>query len=303
MKKSQEQLKAEQILEQHNLVDVVPITKTPEETAIINFRKQLKIYEAEILPRLLSNHGISPEQFAQTVISEVKKSDKLLKAFMENPPSMYASILFAAEIGLIPSSDIGEFFLIAKNLKQPNGTYKNTVTPQIGYKGIVNILLRSGDVTKVHTEVVYDGDLFEPTYGLEPTLVHVPNFDNPRLAANIKFAYAVAKKKNGEYQFEILTRNEIEAIKGMSKYENELYFNDKKDPKRWMLRKAALIQLSKMLDKDYHSKKAIQIHQILEGGGYLSIDKDNNVKTIENSTINHKIKGMSNVLQNLSDKD
>ena len=78
MKKSQEQLKAEQILEQHNLVDVVPTTKTPEETAIINFRKQLKVYEAEILPRLLSNHGISPEQFAQTVISEVKKSDKLL---------------------------------------------------------------------------------------------------------------------------------------------------------------------------------------------------------------------------------
>jgi recombination protein RecT len=257
-----------------------PLSKNQQ--AIQTFKNQLSNYEKQILPDLLQKHGITPSQFAQIVLSEIKKNDKLLQAFIENPSSMFASILAGAEIGLIPSDMLGEFYLIPRNMKQADGKYKQTVCSQIGYKGLMNILLRSGDITRIHTEVVYEGDEFTPIYGLEPNIVHKPNFEVPRTADKIRYAYAVAKSKSGEYQFAVMTRSEIEAVKNLSKYPNELYFNDKMGINRWMERKVVLVQLAKMLPKDYYSKKAISMDGMMEGGAVLTLDENNEIKVVNN---------------------
>lgn len=269
------------------ITPIVEVAKklTPQQQAIQTFKSQLSSYEKQILPDLLDKHNISPQQFVQIVLSEIKKSEKLLQAFIENPSSMFASILAGAEIGLIPSDMIGEFYLIPRNVKGSDGKYKQTVTPLVGYKGLVNILLRSGDITRIHTEVVYEGDVFEPVYGLEPNIIHKPNFEVPRTANKIRYAYAVAKTKSGEYQFAVLTRAEIEGIKNLAKYENDLYFNDKMGINRWMEKKAALIQLSKMLPKDYYSKKAITMDGMVSGGAMLTLDEDNKIKIVEGTPI------------------
>lgn len=268
----------------HSLVEK-PAVANKSQDAIQRFKNQISLYEQQVLPDLLVKHGISPAQFTQVVLSEVKKNDKLLQAFIENPASMFASILAGAEIGLIPSDMIGEFYLIPRNLKGADGRYRQTITPLIGYKGLVNILLRSGDVTRVHTEVVYDGDEFQPVYGLEPNIIHKPNFDVPRTADKIKYAYAVAKMKSGEYQFAVMTRREIESVRDLSKYPNDLYFNDKMGINRWMERKVVLVQLSKMLPKDYYSKKAIGMDNMIESGALLTLDDNNNVKVIEGTPV------------------
>jgi recombination protein RecT len=261
-----------------------------KQEAVKTFTNQLSLYEKNVLANLLEEHNITPQKFVQVVLTEVKKNDKLIQALIENPASMYASILSGAEIGLMPSEMIGDFYLIPRNLKQDNGTYKMTVTPLIGYKGLVSILLRSGDITRIHTEVVYEGDEFEAIYGLEPTINHKPNFNAIRTADRIKYAYAVAKNKNGEYQFAVMTRKEIEVIRDMPKYKNDLYFNDDKGNNRWMERKAALIQLSKMLPKDYYAKKAISMDSQLESGALLTLDEDNKVKVISPNPVKQKNK-------------
>ena len=258
---------------------------TPLQQAVQTFKSQISLYEKQVLPDLLEKHGISPSQFVQIVLSEIKKNEKLLQAFMENPASMFASILAGAEVGLIPSDMLGEFYIIPRNLKQADGKYKMTATPMIGYKGIHNILLRSGEVTRIHTEVVYEGDEFIPVYGLEPNIIHKPNFEVPRTADKIKYAYAVAKMKKGEYQFAVVTRSEIETINKLSKFPNDLYFNDKMGINRWMEKKCALIQLSKMLPKDYYSKKAISMDNMVEGGAILTLDENNQVKIVEGTPI------------------
>jgi len=258
---------------------------SPQRQAVMNFENHIMNYEKKVLPSLLEKHGISPTQFVQVVLSEIKKNEKLLKAFMENPSSMFASILAGAEIGLIPSDMIGEFYLIPRNLKQSDGKYRMTVTPMIGYKGLHSILLRSGDVAKIHTEVVYEGDEFTPIYGLEPNIIHKPNFDVPRTADKIKYAYAVAKMKNGEYQFSVMTRAEIQAVQNLAKDPNQLYFNDKMGINRWMERKCVLIQLAKMLPKDYYSKKAISMDNMVDGGAVLTLDENNQVKIVEGAPV------------------
>jgi len=251
---------------------------------IINeFKTSLYKYKNIHLPLLLSKHGIDTNQFVEVVLSEVKKNEKLIQSFIDNPSSLFASILAGAEIGLIPSDMIGEFFLIPKSIRQSDGRYKMTVFPTIGYKGLVSILLRSGDITRIHTEVVYKGDKFQPVYGLEPNIVHKPNFKVDRTSDTITHAYAVAKNKQGEYQFAVVSRKEIEAIRDMSKIPNELYFNDKNNPNRWMERKCALIQLSKMLPKDYYSKKAIGMDSLIESGSLITLDENNGVRIIENA--------------------
>jgi recombination protein RecT len=269
---------------QMSIEETPQVKLSPKQSAIQTLGSQFANYEKKVLPDLLEKHGISVPQFIQVVMSEIKKNEKLLQAFMENPSSMFASILAGAEIGLIPSDMIGEFYLIPRNLKQADGKYKMSVTPLIGYKGLVNIILRGGEVSRVHTEVVYEGDLFEPIYGLEPNIIHKPNFDVPRTSNTIKYAYAVAKMKSGEYQFCVMTRAEIEGVRNMSKNSNDLYFNDKMGINRWMERKCALIQLSKMLPKDYYSKKAIGMDSMLESGALLTLDDNNNVKIIESKT-------------------
>lgn len=249
-------------------------------TPIQQFQFYIESYKENVLPSLLKKHNIEPAQFVQIVISEIKKNEKLQLAFKENPASMFASILAGAEIGLIPSDMLGEFYLIPRKIDG-----KMTVTPLIGYKGLHNVILRSGEVTKVHTECVFDGDEFEAIYGLEQNIIHKPNFSVDRSSKTLKFVYAVAKLKNGDYQFCVLTKSDVIKITQLSKYNNALYFNDDKDPNMWMVRKTALIQLSKMLPKDFYGKKAVEIDNQVEGGAYLSLDEDNNIKIVDGKRI------------------
>jgi recombination protein RecT len=160
-----------------------------------------------------------------------------------------------------------------------------SVTPLIGYKGLVNIILRSGEVSKVHTQCVYEGEEFEPIYGLEPNIIHKPNYEVERSSKTLKFVYAVAKLKNGDFQFEVLSKNDIIKITNLSRYDNALYFNDQKDPQMWMVKKTALIQLAKMLPKDFYGKKAVEMDNQLTGGAILTLDEDNNIKIVDGKKI------------------
>lgn len=261
-------------------VALAPKEPTKALTPIQQFQSYFESYKENVLPILLKKHNIEPAQFVQIVVSEIKKNEKLLAAFKENPASMFASILAGAEIGLIPSDMLGEFYLIPRKIDG-----KMTVTPLIGYKGLHNVILRSGEVTKVHTECVYEGDEFEAIYGLEQNIIHKPNFSVERSSKTLKFVYAVAKLKNGDYQFCVLTKSDVIKIIQLSRYNNGLYFNDEKDPNMWMVRKTALIQLSKMLPKDFYGKKAVEIDNQVEGGAYLSLDDDNNIKIVDGKRI------------------
>ncbi len=262
---------------------------------IQKFQQNLEAYEQTILPSLLKKHNIDAAQFKFIVLSEIKKNEKLLQAFQESPSSMFASILAGAEIGLIPSDMLGEFYLIPRKIDG-----KMAVTPQVGYKGLVNVLLRSGDISKIHTECVYEGDEFEAIYGLEQNIIHKPNFSAERSSKNLRFVYAVAKYKNGEYQFCVLSVGDIIKIQSMSKYNNELYFNDKKDPNMWMVRKVALVQLAKLLPKDYYGKKAVEMENQLEGGAMLVLDENNEVKIVDGKRIvTSKYASVKNTLNQL----
>ena len=258
-----------------------------------------KHYISDVLPHLLKKHGIDENQFLQVISSEFKKNKRLQSAFIENPPSLFASILSGAEIGLIPSELLGEFYLIPRKIDG-----KETITPLIGYKGLVKILMRGGNVIKIHAECVYEGDDFRVEYGLMPNIIHIPNLDSVKNSNTFKYVYVVAKLATGDHQFVVLSKSDVLKIQQMSKYNNELYWNDAKDPQMWMVKKTALIQLAKLLPKDYFGTKAVELDSKLEGGAVLSLDENNQVKIIDGKKVS--IIKQQNVLKtfaNLPDLD
>lgn len=246
---------------------------TPKQTLINNFTSTISRYEQKNLAELLETHNITPSQFKNIVINEVKKSEQMQQAFLHNPASLFASILLCAELGLNPSADVGEFYFLPFGKK---------ITPILGYKGVINLILRSGEISKIWSEIVYEDDDFEYELGLEPKLTHIPNLDRDN--KNIKYVYAVAKLTNGELMFKVMSKKEIMEIVQMSKYPNQLYGSNK-DPQGWMYKKTVIKQLSKTLPKDYYGKRGLSVDDKVEGGGYLKLDEDNNIMFVDGKKI------------------
>ena len=249
------------------------MAQTSQQQLISNFSATISKYEHKNLAELLETHSITPSQFKNIVINEVKKSEKMQQAFLNNPASLFASILLCAELGLNPSADVGEFYFLP---------FGSKITPILGYKGVINLILRSGEISKLWSEIVYQDDEFEYELGLEPKLVHKPNHE--RTNKNIKYVYAVAKLTNGETMFKVMSKKEIMEIVEMSKYPNALYGSNK-DPQGWMYKKTVIKQLSKTLPKDYYGKRGISVDDKVEGGGYLKLDDDNNIMFVEGKKI------------------
>jgi recombination protein RecT len=246
---------------------------------VTQFTTTIEKYEKKNLTELLEGSSMTPAQFKQIVINELKRSPKLQEAFVKNPASLFASILHCAEMGLNPSQMVGEFFFIP---------YKDTITPILGYKGLLTLLMRSNKVKKIWSEVVYEDDDFEYELGLEPKLLHTPNHNSVRNSQNIKCIYACAKIED-EVVFKVMFKNEIQNIINMSKVSNDLFFNDKKDPEQWMAKKTVLKQLSKLLPKDDDRlKKAVSMDDNIEGGGYLIMDDNDTVRFVQGNIIGKK---------------
>jgi len=244
-----------------------------------SFTATIEKYEKKNLTELLEGSSMTPAQFKQIVINELKRSPKLQEAFIKNPASLFASILHCAEMGLNPSQMVGEFFFIP---------YKDSITPILGYKGLLTLLMRSSKVKKIWSEVVYEDDDFEYELGLEPKLLHTPNHHSVRNSKNIKCIYACAKLDD-EVIFKVMFKSEIQNIINMSKVPNELFFNDKKDPEQWMAKKTVLKQLAKLMPKDDDRlKKAVSMDDNIEGGGYLIMDDNDTVRFVQGNIIGKK---------------
>jgi recombination protein RecT len=272
-------------------METTPTPNAPakkELSLIDKFSNTMSIYEQKNLSELMQNSSFTPAKFKQIVITEIKKNPKLQQAFLNNPASLFASILHCAELDLSPSQMVGEFFFIP---------YKDTITPILGYKGLITLLLRSDKIKKIWSEVVYEEDDFFYELGLEPKLAHIPNHDADRNTKKIKYVYTCAKLEDNEVTFKVMSRKEIQAIIDMLKVPNELYFNAKKDPENWMIKKVVLKQLAKILPKqDDRLKKAISTDDNVEGGGLLVLDANDNIQLVKGTVIGKRKNSLYNNL-------
>lgn len=155
-------------------------------------QQYIKSMEGEIKRALPS--VITPERFTRMVLSALSTNPKLAAC---TPKSFLGAMMSAAQLGLEPNTPLGQAYLIPYRNKGVD-----EVQFQIGYKGLVDLAYRSGEVEVVQAQTVYENDKFECEYGLEPKLVHVPADGDRGEAVKV---YAMFKTKSGGYGFEVMS--------------------------------------------------------------------------------------------------
>jgi len=151
---------------------------------------------------------LTPERVVRIAMTSIQKTPKLLDCTRE---SLLGSILTCAQIGLEPDDVSGRAYLV------PYGT---TCTLIIGYRGIMELARRSGEIAKLEAKCVYEGDEFAFAYGTEGFIKHVPKQREMGDKADVTYVYALTKLVNGETQFEVMTKAEVEDIRKRSKAGN-----------------------------------------------------------------------------------
>lgn len=94
-----------------------------------------------------------------TSVLQIVASNKLL--LNADPHSVYHSAAVAATLDLPLNNSIGFAYIVPYNQKQPDGTYKQVAQFQMGYKGLKQLALRSGQFKIMNGTDVREGELKE----------------------------------------------------------------------------------------------------------------------------------------------
>ena len=141
---------------------------------------------------------ITPERMLQMATVYIVQNPQIAKC---SQSSIVGAIMQCSILGFKPVSALGQVYFVP---------YGKHVQFQIGYRGHIDLARRSGQLIDIYAEVVREGDLFEQKKGLHRDLIHEPG-DDPD--APITHAYAVAKYKDGGYNFIVLNKKEIEKLR------------------------------------------------------------------------------------------
>ena len=143
---------------------------------------------------------ITPERFTRMVLSALSTTPKLGECA---PKSFLGAMMSAAQLGLEPNTPLGQAYILPYLNK---GTLEAQF--QLGYKGLIDLAYRSGEVEVIQSHIVYENDEFECAYGLEPKLHHVPASSNRGEPIKV---YAVFKTKSGGFGFEVMSMDDVRA--------------------------------------------------------------------------------------------
>ena len=163
---------------------------------------------AKALPQVMT-----PERFTRIALSAVSNTPKLGNC---TPQSFLGAMMNAAQLGLEPNTPLGQAYLI------PFENRKKGITEcqfQIGYKGLIDLAYRSGEVKMIDAQTVYENDEFEYELGMDPVLKHKPARTN---RGNPIYFYATFKLTNGGQGFQVMS---IEDVQEHAKKYSKTYNN------------------------------------------------------------------------------
>lgn len=142
---------------------------------------------------------LTPERFTRIALSALNNTPALQQC---TPMSFLAALMNAAQLGLEPNTPLGQAYLIPyKNKGQLECQF------QIGYKGLIDLAYRNGQMQTIQAQAVYENDEFHYEYGLEPKLVHRPaSYDRGELV----YFYGIFRTVNGGYGMSVMSKADMD---------------------------------------------------------------------------------------------
>ncbi|EOI3556579.1 recombination protein RecT [Cronobacter dublinensis] len=159
---------------------------------------------------------MTADRLARIAMTELRKTPKLMQC---DQMSFLGAIMQCAQLGLEPGGALGHAYLLPFDRRQKQGNQWVTVATEaqliIGYRGMIDLARRSGQIVSLSARAVHENDTFSYAYGLEEKLEHVPCEDgNPGALTHV---YAVARLKDGGVQFEVMSKTAVDKVRALSK--------------------------------------------------------------------------------------
>ncbi|RSB59087.1 recombination protein RecT [Atlantibacter subterranea] len=228
---------------------------------------------------------MTADRLARIAMTELRKTPKLMQC---DQMSFLGAIMQCAQLGLEPGGALGHAYLLPFERRQKQGNQWVTVATEaqliIGYRGMIDLARRSGQIVSLSARAVHENDTFSYAYGLEEKLEHVPCEDgNP---GSITHVYAVARLKDGGVQFEVMSKAAVDKVRALSKSSDKGPWVDHYEE---MAKKTAIRRLFKYLPVSIEMQRAVNIDEKAE----VDIPQDNaSVITGEYSVVDEDISDM-----------
>ena len=145
--------------------------------------------------------AITPERFTRIALSALNNTPQLQQC---TPMSFIAALLNAAQLGLEVNTPLGLAYLIPyKNKGQLECQF------QMGYKGLITLAYRNGNMQTIQAQTVYENDEFEFEYGLNPKLIHRPATSD---RGEPVYFYGLFKTQNGGYGYSCMSKEDMDSF-------------------------------------------------------------------------------------------
>ncbi|WDZ97942.1 recombinase RecT [Herbaspirillum sp. WKF16] len=224
------------------------------------------------IAKMLPAH-LNPERLMKVAQIAATTTPALLNC---DVPSLVGAIGQCAQMGLEPNTVLGHAYLVPFNTKRKdangNERWVNSVQVIIGYKGLIDLARRSGQIVSIAAHEVCERDKFELVYGLDEKLNHTPSLGER--GAVIGF-YAVAKLKDGGHCCEFMSLHQVQEIMRGTKSKGG--YGPWKDNFVEMGRKTVIRRLAKYLPLSIEFQQAAALDGMAEVGrdqGMGTIDAD-----------------------------
>lgn len=153
------------------------------------------------LQAVLPKH-VSADRLMKIALGALRTTPRLMECTVE---SLMGAVLWCAQLGLEPNTPLGHAYLIPFKKKG-----KMEVQCIIGFKGMLDLARRSGQIVSIAAHEICENDEFDFAYGLDEKLEHKPALNN---RGDVIAYYAVAKLQGGGYAFEVMSVDQVNAIR------------------------------------------------------------------------------------------
>jgi len=191
---------------------------------------------------------MTADRMVRIALTSLQRTPQLLDC---DKPSLAGAILQSAQLGLEPDGVLGHAYLVP---------FKGKVVFIPGYKGLIQLARRSGEVSTVEAVVVNAGDVFEYERGLVPILRHKPAEGD---AGKVTHVYAIIRLRDGGVQWDVMTFDQIEAVRRRSPAGNGgPWVTDWPE----MAKKTVLKRVLKLAPCSVEAQRAIALDERAEAG-------------------------------------
>lgn len=182
--------------------DVAQRPEKPKTIAGLLTDPSIKAQMALALPK-----HVTANRLARIALTEVRKVPKLAQC---DQTSFLGAIMQCAALGLEPGGALGHCYLIPFENRRAERTEVQFI---IGYRGMLDLARRSGQIVSLTARAVRKGDEFSYRFGVDETIHHVPAEGD---RGPITHVYAIAKLKDGGVQFEVMSIADVHKVRDSS---------------------------------------------------------------------------------------